>query len=248
MQYAHPNKTCQVLSLWNAPYEPTWRYQEALLNHIVQIKLRNRQQVKPEPTPNFLIFCEHSHVYTLGKSGKKEHLLLTEEQCAEQGIEFFPIDRGGDITYHGLGQLVAYPIFDLENFSTDLHVFLRNIEEVIIRTIGHYGIEGGRIAGLTGVWVDTDKPNPRKIAAIGIRCSRWVTMHGLALNVNTNLNYFKNIIPCGISDKGVTSIQQELNKTVNFQEVMNIMQDEFLAVFGLSYSEDHFPILPNFVI
>ncbi|GIV44653.1 MAG: hypothetical protein KatS3mg035_1776 [Bacteroidia bacterium] len=151
------------------------------------------------------------------------------------------LTEGGDITYHGKGQLVAYPIFDLENFKTDLNIYLRNIEEVIIQTIGYYGIEGHRIKGLTGVWVDIEK-NPRKIAAIGIRCSRWVSMHGLALNVNTDLTYFQNIIPCGITDKGVTSIQKELGREVLFEEAMQVMKQKFAEVFELEYTQEPFPI------
>lgn len=240
--YKNPNKKVSFLWLPNAPYKRTWDYQEALLQWIVNIKIQNRDKGTEIPTPNFLIFCEHNHVYTLGKSGNPKNLLLSEEECKQKGIEYYPINRGGDITYHGKGQLVVYPIFDLENFQTDLNVYLRNIEEVIIQTIAHYGIEGHRIKGLTGVWVDIEK-NPRKIAAIGIRCSRWVSMHGLALNVNTDLSYFENIIPCGISDKGVTSIANELQNTVDFTEVMDIMKHKFSEIFDLEYIEEPFPIV-----
>lgn len=239
--YKIPNKKVSFLWLPNAPYKKTWDYQEELLQSIVNLKIYNRDHHTELPTPNYLIFCEHNHVYTLGKSGDVQHLLLTEEDCKNQGIEFYPINRGGDITYHGKGQLVAYPIFDLENFQTDLNVYLRNIEEVIIQTIANYGIEGYRIKGLTGVWVDIHRI-PRKIAAIGIRCSRWVSMHGLALNVNTDLSYFQNIIPCGISDKGVTSIEKEIGQTVNFQEVIQIMKQKFSEIFQLEYIQEPFPI------
>lgn len=239
--YKIPNKKVSFLWLPNAPYKRTWDYQEELLQSIVNLKIYNRDHYTELPTPNYLIFCEHNPVYTLGKSGDARHLLLTEEDCKNQGIEFYPINRGGDITYHGKGQLVAYPIFDLENFQTDLNVYLRNIEEVIIRTIANYGIEGYRIKGLTGVWVDIQR-NPRKIAAIGIRCSRWVSMHGLALNVNTDLSYFQNIIPCGISDKGVTSIEKEIGQTVDFEEVIQIMKQKFSEIFQLEYIQEPFPI------
>ncbi len=239
--YTIQNRKVRFLWLPNAPYKNTWDYQESLLQSIVDIKIQNRDNGTEIPTPNYLIFCEHNHVYTLGKSGNAQNLLLSEEQCHQRGIEYYPINRGGDITYHGKGQLVAYPIFDLENFKADLNIYLRNIEEVIIQTIGYYGIEGHRIKGLTGVWVDIEK-NPRKIAAIGIRCSRWVSMHGLALNVNTDLTYFQNIIPCGITDKGVTSIQKELGREVLFEEVMQVMKQKFAEVFELEYTQEPFPI------
>jgi lipoyl(octanoyl) transferase len=238
--YKQPNRKVSFLWLSRAPYEPTWAYQEALLQYITNIKIQNRNENTVIPTPNFLIFCEHPHVYTLGKSGKSHHLLLSPEECKQRGIEFFPINRGGDITYHGPGQLVAYPIFDLENFQTDLNVYLRKIEEVIIQTIQHYGIQGHRIKGLTGVWVDIEK-NPRKIAAIGIRCSRWISMHGLALNVHTDLSYFQNIVPCGIADKGVTSIQEEIKQEVNLKETMNIMKQKFSEIFEFEFVEEPFP-------
>ncbi len=239
--YTIQNRKVNFLWIPNAPYKKTWDYQEGLLQSIVSLKIQNRDNQTQIPTPNYLIFCEHNHVYTLGKSGNPKNLLLTEEQCNAQGIEYYPINRGGDITYHGKGQLVAYPIFDLENFRTDLNLFLRNIEEVIIQTISYYGIKGQRTKGLTGVWVDIEK-NPRKIAAIGIRCSRWVSMHGLALNVNTDLTYFQNIIPCGISDKGVTSIQNEIGKLVDFQEVIQIMKQKFSEIFEFEYINEPFPI------
>jgi len=240
--YLKQNRKVSYLWIPNAAYKNTWDYQESLLNYIVDIKIQNRNHNTSIPTPNFLIFCEHNHVYTLGKSGDKNHLLLSEEACKHLGIEFFPINRGGDITYHGKGQLVVYPIFDLENFQTDLNVYLRNIEEVIIQTIKNFGIEGQRIKGLTGVWVDIEK-NPRKIAAIGIRCSRWVSMHGLALNVNTDLSYFQNIVPCGISDKEVTSMERELGKTLNFEEVIEVMKHKFSEIFDFEWVHDNFPIV-----
>ncbi len=239
--YSVQNRKVSFLWLPNAPYKQTWDYQEALLESIAILKLYNRNHNTHHPTPNYLIFCEHNHVYTLGKSGNPKNLLLSELECHAKGIEYYPINRGGDITYHGKGQLVVYPIFDLENFQTDLNIYLRNIEEVIIRTIAYYGIQGHRIKGLTGVWVDIEN-QPRKIAAIGIRCSRWVSMHGLALNVNTDLSYFDYIIPCGIQDKGVTSIQKEINQSVDFQEIIDIMKQKFIEVFQIELISETFPI------
>jgi lipoyl(octanoyl) transferase len=193
-------------------YQEAWERQDVLLTEGVTIKTNNRKfPDHPTLTPkNYLVFCEHPHVYTLGKSGSLGNLLLTEAQLAEKGIDFYKINRGGDITYHGPGQIVGYPIFDLEQFRPDIHEYLRKMEESCIQTLLEYGIESGRIEGLTGVWLDVDGPNPRKIMAIGVRCSRWITMHGFAFNVNTDLSLFDNIIPCGIDDKGVTSIAKEL--------------------------------------
>ncbi|MCS6904289.1 MAG: lipoyl(octanoyl) transferase LipB [Bacteroidia bacterium] len=203
------------------PYAEAWQKQKNLVEKIVQIKLANRKTRSVQEilaTPNYLIFCEHPPVYTLGKNGKIAHLLITEKECQEKKIEFFPIDRGGDITFHGPGQIVGYPILDLENFFTDLHLYLRKLEQAIISLLQEYNLEAGRIAGLTGVWLGINN-NPRKIAAIGIRCSRWVTMHGFALNINTDLSFFNHIIPCGISDKAVTSLAKELGYNVPLEEV-----------------------------
>ena len=182
-------------------------------------------------TPNYLLFCEHPHVYTLGKSGKEEHLLLTDERMDAIGAEYFASNRGGDITYHGPGQLVAYPILDLENFFTDIHRYMRSLEEIVIQTCSFLGVETGRVQGLTGVWVDPTGSHPRKICALGVKTSRWVSMHGLALNVNTDLNYFGHIVPCGISDKAVTSLQQELGKPIDMGLVKKIMKEKFCRVF-----------------
>ena len=219
------NPVIEVRRLGLADYLPTWELQEQLLAGTVAIKTRNRQaETTGEPalpTPNYLLLCEHPHTYTLGKSGKPEHLLLDEAALAAHGAAFHPINRGGDITYHGPGQLVGYPILDLDNFRPDIHWYLRMLEEATIRTLAEYGLDAGRIAGLTGVWFDYQEgaPNPRKICAMGVKCSRWVTLHGFALNVNTDLSYFGHIVPCGISDKAVTSLQAELGRPVPIAEV-----------------------------
>ncbi|RTQ53625.1 lipoyl(octanoyl) transferase LipB [Hymenobacter gummosus] len=219
------NRTVQVQRLGRVEYVPTWDQQEALLAATVAVKTRNRQAeasgAAPEATPNYLLLCEHPPVYTLGKSGKPEHLLLDEAGLQAHGATFHRINRGGDITYHGPGQLVGYPILDLENFRPDIHYYLRTLEEAVIRLLADYGLAAGRIAGLTGVWLDFEEgdPNPRKICAMGVKCSRWVTMHGFALNVNTDLSYFGHIVPCGITDKAVTSLQQELGRPVPLREV-----------------------------
>jgi len=215
-------------------YKDTWDYQEKLFSSVVQRKIELRKIGKEEPPPsNYLIFVEHPHVYTLGKSGKPENLLLNEEQLEARSIEYFKINRGGDITYHGPGQIVAYPILDLDQFFTDIHKYLRYLEEAVIRTLAEYGIEGERYEGLTGVWIDPDIPNKaRKICALGVRCSRWVTMHGLAFNVNSHLEYFDNIIPCGIDDKSVTSMEAELSRKLDFEEVKEKLQSHLTDLFG----------------
>src|ERR1035437_4303655 len=191
-------------------YKEAWNKQEALFADTVnkKIEIRNHQAVTEGdeyleyiPTPNYLIFCEHPHVYTLGKSGKPEHLLLDEKGLKEKHATYYPINRGGDITYHGPGQIVSYPILDLDNFFTDIHLYLRTLEEAVILTLADYGLKAGRYPGYTGVWFDADNDRARKVSALGVRCSRWVTMHGLAFNINTDLDYFKNIVPCGIDDK-----------------------------------------------
>lgn len=218
-------------------YQDAWDRQEALLQSNVDIKTKARQSVNPLdslelPTRHHLIFCEHPPVYTLGKSGDMAHVLLTDEELMERGISFYKTNRGGDITFHGPGQLVGYPIFDLEKFTTDIGLYLRNIEEVIIRTIAEWGVKGARSAGETGVWLDADiKGKERKICAIGVRCSRWVTMHGFALNVNTDLGYFGNIIPCGIQDKQVTSLSQEVGGQIDDMQVKAAIVRNFAAVF-----------------
>ncbi|GAB2948181.1 lipoyl(octanoyl) transferase LipB [Hymenobacter coalescens] len=222
---AATNRRVQVQRLGRVAYGPTWDLQEELLAATVAIKTRNRlaetSGAAPEATPNHLLLCEHPPVYTLGKSGKPEHLLLDEAGLAAHGATFHRINRGGDITYHGPGQLVGYPILDLDNFRPDIHWYLRTLEEAVIRLLAGYGLTAGRIAGLTGVWLDFEEgaPNPRKICAMGVKCSRWVTMHGFALNVNTDLAYFGHIVPCGITDKAVTSLAQELGREVPLREV-----------------------------
>ena len=220
-------------------YQEAWDQQEAILKQKVDTKLAERELPIEAKSllSNELIFCQHPHVYTLGKSGSLDNLLLNEEDLQKADATFYKINRGGDITYHGPGQLVAYPILDLEQFFTDIHKYLRFLEEAVINTIAHYGIKGGRYEGYTGVWIDADKPSARKICAMGVRCSRWVTMHGLALNVNTNLAYFKNIVPCGIDDKDVTSIAKEVGLDVDFNEVSNILKSEIAKQFEMMIFE-----------
>ena len=204
------NKKIQLQDLGSKDYKSTWEYQEEIFKDIVDLKIKNRREELDLPTPNYLLFVEHPHVYTLGKSGDLENLLLNEKQLKAKGATFYKINRGGDITYHGPGQIVGYPILDLENFFTDIHKYLRFLEEAIILTLEEYGLKCGRSEGETGVWLDAGTPFARKICALGVRASRWVTMHGFALNVNVDLGYFDNIIPCGIRGKGVTSLQVEL--------------------------------------
>lgn len=218
-------------------YQDAWDKQEVLLKQKVEIKLAEREVQEKEKTliGNELIFCQHSHVYTLGKSGSLDNLLLDEAGLKKADATFYKINRGGDITYHGPGQLVAYPILDLEQFFTDIHKYLRYLEEAVINTIAHYGIKGGRYEGYTGVWIDADKPTARKICAMGVRCSRWITMHGIALNVNTDLSYFKNIVPCGIDDKDVTSLAREVGHKVDFIELSSILKKEIATQFEMSF-------------
>lgn len=204
------NKKIQLQDLGSKDYKETWDYQEELFKDIVDLKIKNRREELELETPNYLLFVEHPHVYTLGKSGDFENLLLNEKQLEAKGATFYKINRGGDITYHGPGQIVGYPILDLENFFTDIHKYLRFLEESIILTLEEYGLKSGRSEGETGVWLDVGTPFARKICAMGVRASRWVTMHGFALNVNVDLGYFDNIIPCGIRGKGVTSLNVEL--------------------------------------
>ncbi len=220
-------------------YQLAWDQQEALFKSVVDLKFTQREMDPSvrETLPNNLIFCQHPHVFTLGKSGNKSNLLLDDDGLTNAAASFYPINRGGDITYHGPGQLVAYPIFDLEQFFTDIHKYLRFLEEAIITTLAEYGIVGGRYEGYTGVWLEADKKSARKICAMGVRCSRWVTMHGLALNVNTDLSYFKNIIPCGIDDKAVTSIEKELGYAVDFNEVSQKLKANIAQQFGFYYSQ-----------
>ncbi|EFS98404.1 lipoyl(octanoyl) transferase [Capnocytophaga ochracea F0287] len=226
------NKQVIVKDLGNKDYKETWDYQESLFEEIVAQKTNNKANGTTLPTTNYFLFVEHPHVYTLGKSGHIENLLIDEEGLKNKGATFYKINRGGDITYHGPGQIVGYPILDLENFFTDIHKYLRSLEEVIIRTLSNYGLKGERSEGETGVWLDVGTPFARKICAMGVRCSRWVTMHGFALNVNTDLGYFDNIIPCGIRGKAVTSLNVELAKDkVDTQEVKQRILTHFKEIF-----------------
>lgn len=222
-------------------YKEAWDRQEAVFGKTVKLKtdMRNRSIEQPgstdnELTPNYLVFCEHPHVYTLGKSGKPEHLLLNEQGLTDKQATYYPINRGGDITYHGPGQIVGYPILDLDNFFTDIHLYLRTLEEAVILTMADYGLKGERYEGYTGVWLDPDDAaKARKICAMGVRCSRWVTMHGFAFNVNTDLDYFGNIVPCGIDDKAVTSMQRELGQTVDTNEVKKNLKHKISVLFEM---------------
>ena len=226
------NKQVIVKDLGNKDYKETWDYQESLFEEIVAQKTNNKANGTNLPTTNYFLFVEHPHVYTLGKSGHIENLLIDEEGLKNKGATFYKINRGGDITYHGPGQIVGYPILDLENFFTDIHKYLRSLEEVIIRTLSDYGLKGERSEGETGVWLDVGTPFARKICAMGVRCSRWVTMHGFALNVNTDLGYFDNIIPCGIRGKAVTSLNVELAKyKVDLEEVKQRILTHFKEIF-----------------
>lgn len=232
------NKQIIVKDLGHKDYKETWDYQESLFEEIVELKRKNRAENTEVPTPNYFLFVEHPHVYTLGKSGHMENLLIDEAALAKKGASFYKINRGGDITYHGPGQIVGYPIIDLENFFTDIHKYLRSLEEVIIRTLADYGIKGERSEGETGVWLDVGTPFARKICAMGVRASRWVTMHGFALNVNTDLGYFDNIIPCGIRGKAVTSLNVELSKEkVDTEEVKRYILKHFEEIFGVSIKQ-----------
>lgn len=220
-------------------YKTCWDYQEELFNSIIQTKVANRDapEAARVPTSNYLLFVEHPHVYTLGKSGDERHLLVNNEQLRERGATYYKINRGGDITYHGPGQLVVYPVFDLDNFFTDIHRYLRTLEEAVILTLADYGITAGRSKGETGVWLDADDPRrARKICAMGVRCSRWVTMHGLAFNINPDLGYFSSIVPCGIADKQVASLAGELNRSITVREVAPGLLKHLTVLFGASIS------------
>jgi lipoyl(octanoyl) transferase len=216
------------------------KIQEDLFNQIIAVKRANRQNDIQEPTKNYLLWVEHTPVFTLGKSGKEEHLLLDKERLKEKEIEFYATNRGGDITFHGPGQIVGYPILDLDNFFTDIHKYLRLLEEMVILTMKEYGIEGTRSKGETGVWLDVETPFARKICALGVRASRWVTMHGFAFNVNTDLSYFEGIIPCGIQGKGVTSLAKELGIQVSEAEVKEKLKNHFQKLFDAELDEGKF--------
>ena len=220
-------------------FKEAWGLQESLLNSIIDVKKQNRVGKKKQQTKNYLLFCEHPDVYTLGKSGDKKNLLLSDESLKKKGIDFFKINRGGDITYHGPGQLVVYPVFDLDNFFTDIHKYLRFLEEVVILVLKSFGLDGGRLKGSTGVWIDVNN-SPRKICAMGVRASRWVTMHGLAFNVSVNLDRFTGIVPCGITDKSVTSLNLELKRDVLFNDVVLLFQEKFKEVFNIKLVDEKF--------
>ena len=226
------NKCVELQDLGNKDYKQSWDYQEQLFKGIVETKIKNRREELQLPTNNYFLFVEHPHVYTLGKSGDLSNLLLNESQLKDKGATFYKINRGGDITYHGPGQIVGYPILDLENFFTDIHKYLRFLEEMIILTLEEYNLKAERSPGETGVWLDVGTPFARKICAMGVRASRWVTMHGFALNVNANLGYFDNIIPCGIRGKAVTSLNVELGvKEVSMTEVKEKLLKHFTNLF-----------------
>lgn len=226
------NKQIEIQELGLKDYKETWDYQEKLFKGVIDIKIKNRRESTNIKTPNYFLLVEHPHVYTLGKSGDLDNLLISEEKLSEINATYYKINRGGDITYHGPGQIVGYPILDLENFFTDIHKYLRLLEEMVILTLAEYGLKAERSKGETGVWLDVGTPFARKICALGVRASRWVTMHGFALNVNTNLGYFDNMIPCGIKGKAVTSLNVELGKSeVSMEEVKEKLLKHFVALF-----------------
>jgi lipoyl(octanoyl) transferase len=235
------NKKVRFQDLGLIDYKEAWDYQESLFSKIIDIKVQNRKldSEKQKTTPNYLLFCQHPHVYTLGKSGSETNLLINEEALKSRGATYYKINRGGDITYHGPGQLVGYPILDLDNFFTDIHKYMRLLEESIILTLQDYGINAGRINGLTGVWLDHERlVNPRKICAMGVKTSRWVTMHGFAFNINSDLSYFNNIVPCGIPDKAVTSIEKELGEKQDFDAVAEKVKNHLVSLFEMELADD----------
>ena len=229
------NKTVIIKNLGKIDYKKCWDYQEYLFSETLKQKSNNRKNNTSIKTKNYLVFCEHPHVYTLGKSGDQNNLLINDAVLKKNGAKFYKINRGGDITYHGPGQIVGYPILDLDNFFTDISKYLRLLEEVIILTLKDYNLVGQRSEGETGVWLDVGKHNARKICAIGVKSSRWVTMHGFAFNVNTDLSYFNNIIPCGIINKGVTSLKKELNTVVDIEDVVLKIQNNFKDLFEVTF-------------
>ena len=227
------NKKVNFQDLGKIDYKKCWDFQEELFAEILAVKSSNKKKNKTVETKNNLIFCEHPHVYTLGKSGDEKNLLVNEDYLKSRGATFHKINRGGDITYHGPGQLVGYPILDLDNFFTDIHKYLRFLEEAVILTLKEYGLESERSPGETGVWFDVGTPKARKICALGVKSSRWVTMHGFAFNINSDLSYFGNIIPCGIIDKSVTSLQKELGKEMDMREVKNKVKSHLIILFEM---------------
>ena len=230
------NREIKFIDLGLMDYKEAWDFQQKLFDEIVEIKKKNRKDSTNKKTPNYFLLVEHPHVYTLGKSGNMSNLLIDETELKNNDASFYKINRGGDITYHGPGQIVGYPILDLENFFTDIHKYLRFLEEVIILTLKNYEIKGERNQGKTGVWIDTKTPFPRKICAMGVRASRWVTMHGFALNANVDLNYFNNIIPCGLANNIVTSISNEKKrKTIDVLKIKELLKKNFLEVFQAEF-------------
>jgi lipoyl(octanoyl) transferase len=232
----HINKNTQFIDLGLIDYQKAWDYQTELFNKILAVKSQNRDLPESEQkvTDNYLLFCEHPHVYTLGKSGDEKNLVIPAADLSSIGASFYQINRGGDITYHGPGQIVVYPIIDLENFFTDIHQYMRLLEESVIGALKNLGVEAGRIKGLTGVWLDVDSPaKARKICAMGVKTSRWVTMHGLALNVNTDMNYFNHIVPCGISDKAVTSVEKELGEPQPIERAKELLKQQIVSLFEM---------------
>jgi lipoyl(octanoyl) transferase len=232
------NKTIKIIDLGHKSYSESFEVQENYFNGTISLKRSNRKTDNPQPTHNYLLWVEHPPVFTLGKSGKMEHLLVDKEALAEKGIEFYQTNRGGDITFHGPGQLVVYPIFDLDNFFTDIHKYLRFLEEAVIETLKEYGLNGSRSQGETGVWLEVGTPFARKICAMGVRASRWVTMHGLAFNINTDLSYFDHIVPCGIQGKGVTSLSKELGREISLEEVKEKLKTHLGRLFEADWTED----------
>lgn len=229
------NKKVKFQDLGIVDYKEAWDYQEKLFAEILNIKSSNRKQNTKISTDNYLLFCEHPHVYTLGKSGNKKNLLVKENDLKMRGATFYKINRGGDITYHGPGQIVGYPILDLENFFTDIHKYLRLLEQSIILTLEEYGLEGQRSDGETGVWFDVGTSKARKICALGVKNSRWVCMHGFAFNINSDLSYFGNIVPCGIINKNVTSLQKELGEDVDVEGVKNKVKNHISDLFEMEF-------------
>jgi len=237
------NKKVRFEHLGEMDYQQAWDYQEALFKETIDLKIANRKlpEEQQQVTQNYLLFCYHPHVFTLGKSGDPKHLLLSEAELEAKNATYFKINRGGDITYHGPGQIVGYPILDLDHFFTDIHKYLRYLEEAVILTLKDYGLDSGRVAGYTGVWLDGDDPaKARKICAMGVKSSRWVTMHGFAFNINTNLDYFRYIVPCGIEDRAVTSLAKELGREVDIKEVEEHLKRHLSDQFEMDlYEERH---------
>lgn len=232
------NKKTKFIQLGLIDYKEAWDNQAEIFNSIVAVKTTNRllPAEAQKPTDNFVIFCQHPHVFTLGKSGNESNLLIPHHELPSINATYYHINRGGDITYHGPGQIVGYPVLDLENFFTDIHRYMRVIEEAVIQTLAEYGLAGGRIPGLTGVWLGADTPTTsRKICALGVKTSRWVTMHGFAFNVNTDLRYFEYIVPCGIADRAVTSMERELGRPVDLSEVENVLKEKLRQQFGMEW-------------